>query len=105
MAKEGMPIQNASLLITCQPQLLKNRAALNGDTCIPRQGKKWRVLSNGPKNATPRPPVVIASKIPCEIVQLKNIKNNTHPFLEFLGVDEKNTARTKAENITAKNIE
>src|SRR5207237_8523934 len=37
-----------------------------GDTSNGRHGKKNRRLLNGEKNATPRPPFVIASRIGCD---------------------------------------
>ena len=61
---QGIPIHSASLFITRIPCSLKNLIAPMGDTLIGRQGKKYRALSNGEKNATPKPPLVIASKIP-----------------------------------------
>jgi hypothetical protein len=35
-----------------------------GDTLMGRKGKKKRAFENGEKNATPKPPFVIASRIP-----------------------------------------
>lgn len=59
--KRGIPIQIISLLITSNPHSLKNFWNPIGETLIGRQGKKYLEFSKGEKNATPSPPVVIAS--------------------------------------------
>ena len=46
------------------PQSEKNFSMPIGDTFISLNGKKKRELLNGIKKPTPRPPEVIASKIP-----------------------------------------
>ncbi len=74
-----MPIQINSLCSTVLPHSLKKLAIPIGETFISLQGKKYHELSNGEKNATPKPPSVSASKILCEAVQ--SVKNNiSHPF-------------------------
>ncbi len=40
-----------------------------------RNGAKYRVSSNGLSSATPRPPFVKASRMPCEAVAKKRKKN------------------------------
>ena len=60
----GIQIQRSSLSNTAKPFPLKNRESDIGETTIGRHGKKYRVLSHGENNATPRPPLVIASKKP-----------------------------------------
>lgn len=60
--------------ITRSPRAVINPAADMGETGIGRQGRKYRVLSNGAKKATPSPPLVIASKSPCEaVINAKNV--------------------------------
>src|SRR5262249_17762243 len=54
------------------PRCVKNRLARNGETKIGRHGKKYLPSSNGRRNATPRPPSVIASSTLCDSV----IRNN-----------------------------
>jgi hypothetical protein len=39
---------------------------LNGVALIGLTGKKYLVKSNGMKNPTPSPPLVIASRTPCD---------------------------------------
>jgi len=53
------------------PCALKNSLTPIGDTMTGRTGKKYLVVSNGEKNATPNPPFVIASSTPCDAVQRK----------------------------------
>jgi len=43
-----------------------------GETPIGRQGKKYRCRSKGEKNATPRPPLVMASRTPWDAVIANN---------------------------------
>lgn len=47
-----------------------------GETFIGRNGKKIRSLLNGIRKPTPRPPVVIASRIPCDSVAKKSVTQN-----------------------------
>ncbi len=54
--------------MTRSPRGVINPAADIGETGIGRQGRKYLELSNGAKNATPPPPLVIASKSPCDAV-------------------------------------
>lgn len=54
--------------MTIIPHSLKKFEAPIGETFIGRQGKKYLVLSHGEKKATPRPPLVIASRRLCEAV-------------------------------------
>jgi hypothetical protein len=56
----GKHTHKSSLQITSSPRALKNESPI-GETLIGRNGKKQRVLSNGAKNAMPKPPSVIAS--------------------------------------------
>ena len=46
-----------------------------GDTRIGRNGKKNRLFTKGMKNPTPFPPVVIASRIPCDNSVMKRNVN------------------------------
>jgi hypothetical protein len=71
MTKHGIKIHFKSLRITFIPHSEKNFSTPIGDTLIFLKGKKKRSLSNGIKNPTPFPPDVIASKIPCEIIDRK----------------------------------
>ena len=50
------------------PQSLKNSPTPIGDTGIGLQGRKNRRNQKGEKKATPRPPSVIASRMPWEAV-------------------------------------
>lgn len=72
---EGIQIYTNSLFNTLIPHSLKKLWTLTGDTCTGCQGKKYRVSLIGEKKATPSPPFVIASSMPCETVAIK--KNNT----------------------------
>ena len=54
--------------MTRNPRGVINPAADIGETGIGRHGRKYRVLSNGSKKATPNPPLVIASKSSCDAV-------------------------------------
>jgi hypothetical protein len=53
------------------PLGVKNSVMPSGETSTGLKGKKYRVLSNGAKKAIPRPPLVRASKRPCEAVAKK----------------------------------
>jgi hypothetical protein len=68
-AQDGSQIHIASLARIRTPCELKNSLTPIGDTRTGRTGKKYLVVSNGEKNATPNPPFVIASSTPCETVQ------------------------------------
>ena len=67
--RHGNPIQIASFCRMPKPRSVKNREATTGETRMGRQGRKWRALSKGEKKATPSPPLVMASKRPCEAPQ------------------------------------
>jgi len=54
--------------MTRKPVSEKKLATPMGETTTGRQGKKYRSFSNGEKNATPNPPLVKASSIPCDNV-------------------------------------
>ena len=60
--KKGSHIHLNSESNTTTPRPLKKLFKANGDTLIGRQGKKYLVLSSGQNQATPRPPLVMASK-------------------------------------------
>jgi hypothetical protein len=66
----GSQIHRISLASTRTPQRLK-KSSPSGETRTGRQGAKYRVLSMGAKNATPRPPSVNASRTPWEVVTRK----------------------------------
>jgi len=70
-AQDGSQIHIASLARIRTPYALKNSLTPIGDTKTGRTGKKYLVVSNGEKNATPNPPFVIASSTPCDAVQRK----------------------------------
>jgi hypothetical protein len=70
-AQDGSQIHIASLARIRTPYALKNSLMPIGDTSTGRTGKKYLVVSNGEKKATPNPPFVIASSTPCEAVQRK----------------------------------
>ena len=70
-AQDGNQIHIASLARIRTPYELKNSLTPIGDTRTGRTGKKYLVVSNGEKNATPNPPFVMASSTPCEAVQRK----------------------------------
>ena len=72
-----------SQLITRIPRSVNNPAPDIGETGIGRQGRKYRVLSKGAKNATPNPPFVIASKNPWDaVIKVKKIVNFKRDFFE-----------------------
>src|SRR2546429_8930891 len=73
-----------SLIITAAPRPLKNPPTPIGETLIGRHGRKYRIVSNGEKNATPNPPSVMASSTPCEAVAPKNSQRNLHHCSEHL---------------------
>jgi hypothetical protein len=56
---------NASATATESPRIVTNRMPM-GATGIGRHGRKWRVSENGHNKATPLPPSVSASRIPCD---------------------------------------
>lgn len=63
----GRMIKISSDKSTLTPQSEKKTPTPIGDTSIGRTGKKYRVVSNGQKKATPKPPLVTASSSPCDI--------------------------------------
>src|SRR5262245_46434183 len=54
---DGNQTHNISFQSTCKPRAEKKPAPI-GETAIGLTGKKYRVLLNGAKNATPSPPSV-----------------------------------------------
>src|SRR5437879_8476803 len=64
------------------PSPLKNRPTPTGETLMGRHGKKYRAVSNGEKNATPNPPLVRASSMPCDTVTRKNRPTRDHQCRE-----------------------
>src|ERR1051326_9625109 len=75
-ASDGIQIQAAALRSTAIPRADRNDRIPIGDTSMGRNGKKYRAFENGEKNATPRPPLVAASRNPWESAARK-IPNNT----------------------------
>ena len=73
--QHGVTIYLISLKSTFIPQEEKNFCTPNGETFISLKGKKNLLLSNGTKKPMPLPPEVIASKIPCDSVDIKITKN------------------------------
>ena len=65
----GSQTHCTSLRKTRTPVTERNACRLMGETRMGRQGKKYRRLSKGAKKATPKPPFVSASSIPCESVE------------------------------------
>lgn len=67
--------------------------------------KKYLVESNGAKNATPRPPFVIASRRPCEAVTKKKNRTRVQKSFEkcFTPLNARGTTVTL--NNSAKNRE
>lgn len=92
----------ASLLRTSNPLSEKNRDAPIGDTAIGLQGKKYLALSQGEKKATPKPPLVNASKTGCEAVQVKKnstrLKNDLHEKYWSEKKEALNVPKTIANN-------
>lgn len=69
-----------------------------GDTFITCHGKKNRALLNGIKKPTPFPPVVKASKTPCDMVDRKiTAKNNI--LLAFVKMKAKIVAQIRAKTM------
>lgn len=60
-----------SLRKTAPPHSVKKRVTEMGETSSGLHSKKYRVVSNGEKNAMPNPPLVMASRTPCEAVAMK----------------------------------
>jgi len=100
----GIQIQRSSLSSTAKPFTPKKRVSDIGETKIGRHGKKYRALSNGEKNATPRPPLVIVSKRPWLAVAKKKYVHS--PALPKPGNPRENPAtRTSVARIAAKRSE
>jgi hypothetical protein len=68
MAVAGIQTTNSSLAMTARPPPEKNRRIEIGDTTMGRHGKKNRSAEKGAKKATPKPPLVSASRRPCDTV-------------------------------------
>src|SRR5580765_7156318 len=91
IAAPSVNVQNssASTRRTRNPREFIRPSSDSGATGIGRHGKKYRLLVNGAKNATPRPPSVIASKNPWDAVatgkRIASVKNEcagAHPALK-----------------------
>jgi hypothetical protein len=81
---EGAQIHRSSDLKTSSPRLERNGSTPIGDTRITRHGRKKRSFENGLRNATPSPPVVIASRSPWEAMLRKTnpkVKSGVAPNL------------------------
>ena len=74
-----MPIQISSFNNTCTPLLPKKFSTPMGETLMGRHGKKYLELSQGEKKATPKPPLVMASRILCDAVHKVKYAINTKP--------------------------
>ena len=70
----GHQIHFNSLKRTLAPIAEKNSIP-SGETSMSRHRKKYRSLLYGAKNATPMPPFVMESKIPCETVEANKKRN------------------------------
>lgn len=82
ITNEGIHTHTNSLLSICMPLSLKNFVTLIGETLITFHGKKYRSFQKGAKKATPLPPVVKASKTPCDAVQAKNVRYSANHAFE-----------------------
>jgi len=69
---------------------------LSGDTTIGCHGRKYLVSLKGEKNATPRPPLVMASKTSCKKPLAKNTQKQRH-FL-FMDFSEMNNKAIRPSN-------
>jgi hypothetical protein len=98
---DGNHIHFSSLKMTRMP-LAEKKSIPIGDTSISRHLKKYRPLSNGAKNATPKPPFVIESNIPCETVDINKKRKVTSRLR--LPPEGMNIA-SKVVTATAKEIE
>src|SRR5262245_15766335 len=74
-AAAGAQIHNSSDFRTATPRTEKNEATPMGDTRMGRQGRWKRAFENGLKNAIPLPPLVIASRIPCDAAAANTTPN------------------------------
>ena len=77
-ASDGAHSQTTSLVSTSTPRREKNDQTPIGDTSIGRAGKCQRVSTNGAKKATPRPPLVKASRSPCEAAARASTSHSHH---------------------------
>ena len=90
--------------MTAAPRWPKNCPKPIGETLIGRHGRKYRVVSNGEKKPTPRPPLVIESRNPWEAVARKK---NTQSLiaLGLAGNFRRTIAVTTQASTAAKNSE
>jgi len=93
----------ASLKRMCNPSSLKNLPMPIGDTAIGRKLKKYLLVSKGEKNATPNPPLVIASRTPCDAVHRK--RYNHIPAIVTFGLLRYHATASTALNRTANSKE
>jgi len=77
MNSQCSQIQRNSFVKIAAPLAEKNASTLSGETSIGLNGKKYLVLSNGAKKARPRPPLVIASRTPCEAMAVGTLVDLT----------------------------
>jgi len=63
-ASEGSQMKKNSFNSTAIPHSEKNARIESGETSIGRKGRKYRFSLKGARNATPRPPFVMASSKP-----------------------------------------
>jgi hypothetical protein len=68
ITRDGNHTHSSSLAKTSSPRAEKMLEIPSGETSIGCQGKKNRLFVIGAKSATPSPPFVSASKIPCDAV-------------------------------------
>jgi len=102
---DGMSIQTNSFFMTLKPLGVRNRFRLIGDTSIGRHGKKYRSLLKGEKNATPRPPFVMASRMLCKSPLAKKTQKERHlAFMDFPAMNfEAVTAMMAAKKMPCEN--
>jgi hypothetical protein len=103
--RPGSQIQTNSLFRTTHPLELKKDFTLMGETWIGVQGRKYRLEEKGEKNATPRPPFVIASRRPWLIQTTKKRKKYQNQRTEKSGSFRKKTIIRKKLTIRPKNGE
>src|SRR6266536_3790313 len=94
----GAQIPRSSDFTTCRPRRERKGPTPIGDTRITRHGRKNRSLENGLQNATPRPPVVIASRTPCDAALAKTnakVESGEAPNRRANGSERSATAAAK----------
>lgn len=94
-----------SLVSALNPLLLMNAFRPIGETFSGVHGKKYLVVSNGDNKAMPRPPSVIASRMPWLAEMMKKNMTNVHHGFENNFVLRKRHKTTTRLSTRAKKIE